>query len=97
MSNSWNFSDPPHAACITEQTIVDGAQPVLFVVRDFEDGGYQFLSGNKPGTSAAMVVSLQSMLGLDSTLAALFDLQPGWTAARRTVDAPWNRVPRPRA
>jgi len=37
------------------------------------------------------IVSLGSMIGRDSTLAELHDLEFGWRATRVSVDAPWVR------
>lgn len=89
----WPFDDPPNVATITVRQIVDGSEPILLVARDAEDGGWQFLTGGSFEVADGMVVSLQSMLQRDPTLAELADLQPGWEATRRRVGGAWKRAP----
>lgn len=91
MNTNWQFDDAPNTASFTTSFVLDGS-PVLRVYHDFE-GGWQFHgSPEDPATSeVARLVSLASMIALDSTLASLHDLPYGWRAARTNVKSPWLR------
>lgn len=87
----WPFDSPPNVACVTVQSIVEGARPVLMATRDAHDGGWQFLTGDVFDTAEAMLVSLRSMVERDPTLLELAHVQPGWIAWRERHGAPWQR------
>ncbi len=92
MSKSkWPFNDPPNVATITVRQIVESGHPILLVTRDLEDDGWQFLTGGELNVDDAMVVGLGEMFELDSTIADLASLEPGWQATREEVGAPWTR------
>ena len=88
---TWPFEDPPNTATITVRQIVHGSDPILLVVRDADDCGWQFLSGGAFDVDDGMVVSLQSMLNRDPSLTEVADLAPGWQATRDRAHAPWQR------
>jgi hypothetical protein len=91
--DDWPFADPPNHASITVRQIIHGGHPVLLVVPDADDGGWQFLTGGRFDVADGMVVSLGSMIGRDPGLAELADLPLGWQAWRAASDAPWQRGP----
>ncbi len=90
----WPFDQPPNACAFTTRHVLEGAW-IHHVTHDFEDAGWQFHArhehASKPSDGA--IVSMASMLLLDSTLAQLGDLPPGWCATRESPDAPWQRRP----
>jgi hypothetical protein len=90
-SAEWPFDNPPNVAAITVRQVVQSGEAILLVARDAEDGGWQFLTGGAFEVKDGMVVSLQSMLQRDPTIAELADLEPGWLATRNYVGAPWKR------
>jgi len=90
-SDAWPFADPPNVATFTVNTIVKQGRPVLLVVHDEEDGGWQFLDGGPFTMADALLVSLASMVKRDATLAELADLPLGWQATRDSATAPWKR------
>jgi hypothetical protein len=87
----WPFDDPPNVATITVRQVVQDGEPVLLVARDAEDGGWQFLTGGVFDMADGLMVSLQSMVQRDPTLAELADLPLGWQATRDRVGAEWQR------
>jgi len=88
---NWPFDSSPNVACFTLRPIVDGVQPVLMASRDADDGAWQFLTGDAFDMAEAMLVSLKSMVVLDSTLLELADIPSGWMAWRDRAGAPWSR------
>jgi hypothetical protein len=89
--DAWPFEDPPNVAVFTVNKIAKQGQPVLLVVHDEEDGGWQFLDGESLDMADALLVSLASMLKRDPSLALLADLPPGWQARRDSAAGPWKR------
>jgi len=87
----WPFRDPPNVAVFTLKRIVAGGSPILLVKHDSDDGAWQFLDGDVIAERDAAVVSLQSVVLHDNTLAQLADLPVGWVAWRDTPAAPWER------
>ena len=76
-------------ACFTTQHVLDGAD-ILFVCRDMEDGAWQFHTGLQVAEADARIVSLQSMLTCDDSIAQLRDLPLGWVATRTSSDDVWS-------
>jgi len=72
---------------------MDGLRPVLFVCHDSDDGTWQFLTGDDVSMADALLVSLESVVAHDPTLAALADLPEGWKATRSHIGAEWVREP----
>ena len=90
----WPFEDPPNTAAITTRPVMDDGAPILLVIHDLEDGGWQFLCGTTNDTSEARVVGLGRVCARDARLLELADLPEGWGAWRKDVLAPWQRGPR---
>ena len=90
-SDAWPFADPPNVAAFTVNSIVRQGRPILLVVHDEEDGGWQFMDGGPLDMKDALLVSLASMVKRDPTLAQLADLPPGWQATRESATGPWKR------
>ncbi len=91
--DNWPFSDPPNLVSITVRQVVHGGQPILHVVHDADDGGWQFLTGDAFEVADGMVVSLAGMVTRDRSLAELAGLPLGWKAWRSAPGAPWQRGP----
>jgi hypothetical protein len=87
----WPFSDPENLAVISIHQIVRDGEPVLHVVHDADDGGWQFLGWDDADIEDSTVVALRQIVQLDESIAALADLPPGWHAWRRTATEPWER------
>jgi hypothetical protein len=91
MDEAWPFEDPPNVAVFTQRTILEEGRPILLVVHDEDDGGWQFLDGDDVRMDAALLVSLKRMLNHDASIAELADLPVGWQARRAGPRAPWIR------
>ena len=86
------FNDFPDTMVITLKEIVDGKKPVLYVSHDEEDGMWQFLDGSDElDIDNARIVTLEEILGVDSSLSSLLDLSIGWKAERVDRDTKWLR------
>ena len=86
------FNDFPDTMVITLKEILDGKKPVLYVSHDEEDGMWQFLDGSDElDIDNARIVTLEEILGVDSSLSSLLDLSIGWKAERVDRDTKWFR------
>jgi hypothetical protein len=89
---AWPFADPKNAIALTMREVADGANPILLVTHDLEDGVWQFLDGrDDPDPDDAIVVCLEHMYGVDPTVGQLADLPLGWRAWRDAPNEPWKR------
>ncbi|MGD1944362.1 MAG: hypothetical protein ACFB0G_23950 [Leptolyngbyaceae cyanobacterium] len=93
MENDWPFDSPENCAVITLAQIMEGSTPILYVTRDEDDGGWQFLDGGNVTEENAMVVSLRRIADYDPTIKQLANLPVGWYAVRSAIDKPWKRNP----
>lgn len=91
----WPFSEPTYEAVISVRQVIHGGEPILLVARAAEDGGWQFLTGGEFLVGDGMVVSLESVVRLDPSLAELADLPAGRQATRAKVGEAWVRSPSP--
>lgn len=93
-NTNWPFSDQRNVAVFTSKRIVHEGDWVYYVTHDADDGAWQFHphSGLTPESEAA-VVSLETMVKLDSSLTQLADLPLGWHAWRKSPEANWERAP----
>jgi hypothetical protein len=82
---NWKFPDPPHTGVCLSETVNNGTEPVTFVLRDAEDGSWQFL-GDSP-----VISCFHHLLDRDPSLFELADLPLGWYAERDKVGEPWVR------
>jgi hypothetical protein len=79
-------------AITTRQVMYEG-WPILLVTHDADDGAWQFVNGHgdTEDTDAAMVVAVETVLGVDQTISELADLPLGWRAWRGSSGEPWQR------
>jgi hypothetical protein len=89
---NWPFTEPENLAVVTLKQIVHQGWPILHVVHDKEDDGWQFLGYDAPSEEDAAVVALRTIVRLDPSVAELADLPPNWHAWRRTPREPWQRA-----
>lgn len=92
MVANWPFADSENLAVITLKQIVHEGEPILHVVRDRDDGGWQFLGLGTVSEEDAAVVALRTVVRLDPSVRELADLPPGWHAWRRSPEEPWRRA-----
>jgi len=91
---NWIFNDPPDVAVIVSRKIVVEHEWIAYVSHDSGDGAWQFhVTQTEPVKERdAMVVSLQSIVKIDSSVVELASLPPGWHAWRASKDAVWERA-----
>lgn len=90
---SWPFPGcPPNQEAAASRTVLEG-QWISQVIHRV-DGSWQFnSSGPAPFGDDIKLVSLDFMFKLDSTLAWIGGLPPGWRAWRETPEKSWRRDP----
>ena len=93
VGEQWPFDDAENAAVISFTRIMDGSQPILYVVHD-EEGDWQFLDGGDVSEEDAATVSLKRVAQHDPSVKSLADLPVGWAAERAGVDQEWQRFQR---
>ena len=93
--NSWPFDQAENCATLVSRAILDGRNVVLYVSHDEEDHSWQFLDNETFDAKDAALVRLSHVVGLDQSLIALVDLEPGWIATRSHLGDPWLREPAP--
>jgi len=93
--SDWPFSDPRNVAVFTTRSVVKDGMAILYVTHDADDGSWQFHHDDHPDLAQAMLVSLESMVERDPTLAQIADLPEGWTATRKAPNENWHRQKKP--
>jgi hypothetical protein len=91
-ATAWPFDAPQNEAVITSKQIVAGAENILYVTHDAEDGSWQFLPEGNISENDAAIVGLGQIAKLDPTVLTLWDLPEGWSASRASAKAPWLRT-----
>jgi hypothetical protein len=91
MADEWPFDQPPNCAVITLRQIVDGSEPILNVVHDADDHGWQFLTLADAREEDASVVGLGEIVKLDPSVLEVADIAPGWRAWRQSPEHDWVR------
>ena len=87
---NWTFDEAENVACFTlRQIMIDGA-PILYVVHDEDDHGWQFLTGENVTSEDAMIVSMREIVEHDPTLLEIGAMPPGHRATRVAVGEPWK-------
>jgi hypothetical protein len=76
---------------MTTKNVIKKNQTIVYISHDEEDGMWQFHDGSEFELDDAMLVSLEEVVALDSTLMKIYDLPIGWIAWRDTKDSVWHR------
>lgn len=71
--------------------VLEEGLPILLVSRERDGEVLAVCGGEGDGAATARDLSLDQLLNLDSTLAALADLPDGWVALRESPDHEWVR------
>jgi hypothetical protein len=87
----WKFRDPPHTRVFLSEAVHTGAEPVTFVLRDIEDGAWQFLGDSMTESKDPVIVCFHHPIDKDRSLSELADLPLGWYAERSSPGEPWIR------
>lgn len=70
---NWPFKDRPNIACFTSREIAAGRDWIYYVSHDKESAWQFFPYQGPPEESEATVVSLQTILKIDPTVAPVAD------------------------
>ena len=86
----WTFDQAENVACFTLRQIIDEGAPILFVVHDGHDHGWQFLTGEEVTMDDALIVSMREIVDRDPTLLEIGHLPPGYRATRAAIGESWE-------
>ena len=75
---------------IATRQVLDLDEPVLLVINDDDDELWQLIGASDAGPDGA-ILHLHHAVDEDPTLAEVLDLEPGESAERIRVGAPWTR------
>lgn len=70
--------------------VVNESEPIVVVMHDADDHGWQFRTGQNVTMDDAVIVSMQQIVEHDRTLLETGSMPPGHMATRVTVGEPWN-------
>ncbi len=90
MMEEWTFDQGKNVACITVRDVIENGKPILYVSHDTDDHSWQFLTGADLSFDDAMVVSMGSMVEIDSTLLDIGHMPPGFHATRSSISDDWK-------
>lgn len=90
---SWPFDQGPNVAALNLKSIASKQQPILHVVHDSDDHGWQFLTLDDADPAEAAVVSMKQIVEMDPTVLGVADIPPGWHAWRKSEQDTWQRSP----
>ncbi len=88
----WPFDQAENCAVFTTAHVMTGQEPILRVVHDLDDHGWQFLGASGAIVAEAMVVALSEVVDLDSSVRKVADIPPGWCAERSSMEGDWVRT-----
>ena len=91
MTAHWPFDQARNVAALTTQQVMREGAPVLLVIHYSDDHSWAFLDGGPFDASNALVVSMGSVVDIDSSLLVVADLPPGWVAERGSAGESWIR------
>jgi hypothetical protein len=86
----WTFDQEENVACFTLRQIINDGAPILVVMHDEDDHGWQFLTGENVTLDDAMIVSMGEIVEHDRTLLEIGDMPPGYRATRVAVGERWE-------
>ena len=89
MHDEWPFEDPPETAAYATTRVLDGSQPLRYVVRD-EDGDWQFLCGTTSAKRNIKLVCLGDLIAQFPHAAHLGELPRGYAAEWLPEESMWE-------
>lgn len=90
--DDWKFDQPPNCVAITLKAIVFEGQPILHVVHDQEDHGWQFLGLEDAVEEDLAVVAMSEIVEIDPTVQEIAHIKPGCRAWRKDQQSEWAIV-----
>lgn len=87
----WPFDQAANVTAITTRQVIEENAEILVVVHYNDDHSWAFLCGTTDRDDDGRIIGMGTALRLDSTLAQIADLPPGWIASRNYSGGVWNR------
>lgn len=91
-TSKWPFDQARNTATVSSRQVINEGLPVLSVVHYSDDHSWAFSCGTTNRAEDMMLVSMSQVIDGDSTLIAIADLPPGWSAHRSSKQDSWIRV-----
>jgi len=92
VTKCWPFHDARNTVAFVHAAIFKSKEPIIHVVHE-KDGDWQFLDGISTNANRnAMIVALSEVVKRDPSVLELADLPRGWSATRKELGSPWQRV-----
>lgn len=90
----WLFDDPPNTETYIAVSVLQGSEPLRYVIRD-HDGDWQFVGEGAGEYSADQLrlICLRDAVQLFPQATALYRLQVGWAAEWREEEHSWEVGP----
>ena len=88
----WKFDQARNVAAVTTKKVMLEKYPILMVVHYADDDSWAFTCGTTNKPDDLMLVGMGEVVDQDSTLNAIADLPPGWSAIRKSVNSKWIRT-----
>jgi hypothetical protein len=86
---NWKFDQLPNCAAITLRSILFEGAPILHVVHDLEDHGWQFLGLDDADEKDIALVAMREIVELDPTVQEIAHIKPGCRAWRHSHESEW--------
>lgn len=87
--DDWPFNEGKNRMAVTTKPVIEGTRRISLVVHS-EDNDWQFLCGTTNKPNDGKLVSLDSILAIDPTVALVADLPRGWKASRDSINSDWQ-------
>jgi hypothetical protein len=84
----FKFYEEKNLGVFTTRDVLEGA-PIIYVYHN-EDGDWQFHSSDNPDINAGVLVALEALVQVDTSLNEVYHLSYGWCAYRESADADWE-------
>ena len=91
LPDPWPFDQEPNVVAITSTHITRDGKPVLLATHYEDDDSWGFQSGQPVTMADAQLVAMKTVYAFDPSIVEIADLEPGWSAQREFVGAPWVR------
>jgi hypothetical protein len=88
------WSDPLDPVVITTDEVIMQAKPILLVIHDAGQAGWQFMDGSDVTGKKPRVVTKDQLMKIDPTIKGVTDLPVGWEARRESASSSWSRQKR---
>jgi hypothetical protein len=90
-SDLWPFAQSRNCAVFTTREVLERKEPILHVMHDIDDHGWQFMGLTDGTLENARLIALHEAVELDSSVLELADLPVEWHAVRERPEDPWVR------